>query len=98
MAYLPSCARSRFTWWPVLFVSVFRQRVLLVGRSGRGRPGPATASGRDFGLARAPPGGLARDDLAAQEKFSAPDSPRLAALHGAGEARDPGRALSAQGL
>src|SRR6266702_8378885 len=33
--------------------------------AGRGRP---RGSGRDFGLARAPPGALARDDLAAQEE------------------------------
>src|SRR5205823_6351013 len=80
-----------------LFVSV-SPLVLLVGRAAVAGRWPATASGRDFGLARAPPGALARDDLATQEKFSAPDSPRLTALYSAGEARDPDRALSAQGL
>src|SRR5579863_2248815 len=95
MAYLPSMLGS------VLTGLLARRRAAgpRWGRCGRGRPGPATASsGRDLGLPRAPPGALARDDLAAQEEFSAPDSPRLAARHGAGEARDPDDAPSAQGL
>src|SRR5690348_7197604 len=58
----------------------------------------AWPSGRDFRLPRAPPGALARHDLAAQEQLAAPDSPRLTALDGAGEARDPHGAPTAQGL
>src|SRR5215469_12651261 len=58
----------------------------------------AWRSGGDFCLPRTPPWALARHDLAAQEQLAAPDSPRLPALHGAGEARDPDGAPSAQGL
>src|SRR5262244_3650677 len=93
MAYLPSCARSFFTRWSVLVVAG-----TVHGRSAGLRRGGARSSGRDFCLPRTPPGALARHDLAAQEQLAAPDSPRLTALQGAGEARDPDSAPTAHGL
>src|ERR1700746_544453 len=92
MACLPSSARSGSlvgqSWSSVL---------LMPGLRGLRRAG-AWGSGRDFCLPRTPPWALARHDLAAQEQLAAPDSPRLPALYGAGEARDPDGAPSAQGL
>src|SRR5215468_3200338 len=93
MAYLPSCARSFFTRWSVLVVAGTAH-----GRSAGLRRRGALSSGRDFCLPRAPPGALARHDLAAQEQLAAPDSPRLPALQGAGEASDPDSTPTAQGL
>src|SRR5215831_15665686 len=94
MAYLPSSARGEFTRWPVLVVVSPCSWPVRRAPAGAG----AWRSGRDFRLPRAPPGALARHDLAAQEQLAAPDSPRLTALHGAGEARDPDGAPMAQGL
>src|SRR3954451_24552627 len=49
-------------------------------------------------LARAAPWALARDHDAAFEDLAAPDTPRLAAVERAGQARRPHRAVGAEGL
>src|SRR5215467_15341478 len=79
------------------------------GSNGRGGSGltcprpPRTSprwvySSRHVVLTRPAAPALPRNDLAADEQFSSPDTPRLPALHGAGQARGPDRAVAAQRL
>src|SRR5690349_21634663 len=65
------------------------------------RPGPASPgllSARPGLAAGVAPGPLERDDPAALEDLAAPDAARLAALHRAGQARQPQRACLAAEL
>ena len=69
------------------------------GRCGRGRPGPATASQAATSVFRGRPRGRLRGMTSPRRKSSPPQTPHGSRrCHGAGEARDPDGAPSAQGL